>query len=217
MKNFRITILILILVVLLVVIALPAAAADLLELALIEHGAMPLRSREPLPPRLSETFEYYDVQGQCSDDLRRQLRQNGIPWSDGKKYDSVTEWEVRWDYGYAHGQHSCSVDAFSVTVDIRYRYPRWQHGADAPAALVKKWDAYMRNLVDHETLHRYQVEERVLELNQAVAALPPAVSCADLDVMVRNLCRDKMKELRQDQERYDLFSGHGAAQGAVFR
>lgn len=169
-----------------------------------------------LPPKVTETFEYYEITGECEADLRRQMKQKGVLWRDGRRYDALTDWELKWDYGYIRSQGSCSVDSFSVDVDIVYRYPTWTAGENAPVDLVFKWGDYFQKLVDHEALHRYQVVEAAAELSRAVSQLPPAATCAELDYAIQCLCNEKIRLLHEDQERYDAVSGHGAAQGAVF-
>lgn len=206
-------------VVLLVTLsASTSGAEDLLNVASLPHHSPLASEGRCAPPLVSETVEFYEVEGTCEKDLRQQLRRNGIVWNDGRKYDSITDWEMKWDYGYLRTPGSCSVDSFRVNVDIRSRYPRWAKGSDsAPADLADKWETYLQNLMDHEALHRYHVVESAKEISRAVAELPPAQSCRELDHQIRCLCSDKIKELREYQERYDNLSGHGAAQGAVFR
>ncbi|MDH4161987.1 MAG: DUF922 domain-containing Zn-dependent protease [Nitrospirota bacterium] len=167
-------------------------------------------------PKIKESVEYYEITGTCENDLRRQMKQNGNIRVAGGKYDALTDWELKWDYGYNNGKGSCSVDSFSVDVNIVYRYPKWITAENAPPELVTKWRAYLQSLMDHESLHSYQVVQAADELTHAVSMLPPAATCEELDRAVRCLCDEKVKQLQDDQERYDRVSGHGAAQGAVF-
>jgi predicted secreted Zn-dependent protease len=88
---------------------------------------------------------------------------------------------------------------------------------DAPDRLVEKWDGYLQNLIKHEEGHRDMAVEASAEFTRAVAALPPAPTCDELDHNVRTLSRAIMKKLNADQKEYDACTCHGATQGAVFQ
>ncbi len=168
-------------------------------------------------PVVIEKYEYYEVSGGCEKDLQCQMRQKGITWNDGKKYDSATSWHVKWDYGYDRGPQACSVDSFRVVVEIIFHYPKWVRTSDAPQPLVNKWDDYMKNLITHEKGHRDMAVEAAVELSRTVAELPPALTCAELDREVRALSRARMNKLNDDERAYDAATNHGYTQGAVFR
>jgi predicted secreted Zn-dependent protease len=194
----------------------PAAAEDTIKLASLNKGLPVLKQSRIVTPTVKETYEYYEIKGDCENDLQSQLRQHGTRWSDGKTYDSVTSWHVTWDYGYDRTADACSADSFKATVEITYRYPRWVGVGDAPGRLVEKWDGYLQNLIKHEEGHRDMAVEASTEFTRAVAALPPAPTCAELDHNVRTLSRAIMKKLNADQKEYDIATCHGATQGAVF-
>ena len=169
-----------------------------------------------IPPVVKETYEYYEIRGNSEDALRSELCRNGCKWKDGKTYDSVTNWHVKWDYDYDQAPQTCSADSFRAVVDITFRYPKWVRTDDVPPSLAAKWESYMTNLVEHETGHRDMAVEAAAELSRAVADLPPAPTCADLDRMVRSLCHERMRKLNSDAQSYDEITRHGTAQGAAF-
>ncbi len=179
---------------------------------------LPLRKKTvAVTPVVTEKYEYYEVGGSCEKDLQCQMRQKGITWYDGKKYDSATSWHVKWDYGYDRGPQTCSADSFRVVVEIIFRYPKWVRTGDVPQPLVNKWDDYMKHLIMHENGHRDMAVEAAAELSRAVAELPPAPTCAALDREVRALSRARMNRLSDDERAYDAATNHGYTQGAVFR
>lgn len=169
-----------------------------------------------VPPSVTEKYEYYEISGDCEKDLRGQMRQNGVTWNDGKKYQSLTIWHVTWDYDYDRTPQACVADSFRAKVEIIFRYPRWVRSDAAAPSLVEKWDEYMRHLTVHENGHRDMAVAAAAELSRAVAALPPATTCAELDRRVRALCRVRMQKLSEDERGYDETTGHGKTQGAVF-
>jgi predicted secreted Zn-dependent protease len=169
-----------------------------------------------IPPVVKEVYEYYEVCGCCETDLKGELKQKCITWKDGRKYDALTSWKMKWDYGHNRAGETCSADSFTVTVNVRYHLPKWVKPADAPRELVEKWEGYTKNLMTHENGHRDRAVDAATELTKAVTELPPAPTCAELDRSVNILSRAQMRKLDEEQLRYDKDTRHGAAQGALF-
>ncbi len=168
------------------------------------------------PPVVNEKYEYYEVCGCSEKDVRCDLQKKCITWKDGKKYDSVTDWKVKWNYGHARTPGACTADSFLVTVDVVFHLPKWVRNGDAPQPLVEKWENYLAKLLAHEKGHRDRAVEAATGLEQAVAELPPARTCTELDREVQTLCHVRMAKLIEDQKAYDSATAHGATQGAVF-
>jgi len=167
-------------------------------------------------PVVREKHELYEVTGCGEIELRDQMTRQGTAWSDGKKYDSVTSWHVTWDYEHYRSLQSCSTEAFQATAEITIRYPRWVRTDDAPQELADKWDGYLASLIEHEKGHSDMVVKAVEDLTRAVALLPAAPTCAELDLLVRSLCHKRMAKLNDEAKEYDAATLHGAEQGAVF-
>ena len=168
-------------------------------------------------PIVTEKHAYYEALGHCEKDAQCRMRRKGIAWSDGKKYDSTTNWHVTWKYGYNRTLDACSVDSFRVFVEITFLYPRWVPGGDTTGDLTDRWEAYIKNLVTHENGHRDLAVEAAAKLARAVAELPPSPTCVDVDREVRALSRVRMDMLNDDEKEYDTATNHGYTQGAVFR
>jgi predicted secreted Zn-dependent protease len=168
------------------------------------------------PPRVIEKYEYYEIRGNSETELRCQMTKNGCRWADGKKYDSLTSWQWRWDLGSDTASRTCTADSVRVTLDVSFRFPKWIASGDAPRPLVDKWDRYMRNLIRHEEGHRDMALEATADFARAVAGLPPVASCEDLDREVRALSRAMMAQLNADENEYDAATDHGSTQGALF-
>jgi predicted secreted Zn-dependent protease len=169
-----------------------------------------------VPPVVNEKTEYYEVCGGCEKDVQSELQEKCIKLANGKKYDSVTNWKVKWDYGHSQAAQTCTAESFVVTVDIVYRLPKWVRTGEAPQTLVEKWDRYMENLMMHEKGHRDRAMASAVELTRLVAELPPARTCAELDRVVNTLCRARLDKLIEVQKKYDDDTCHGVLQGAEF-
>ncbi len=187
-----------------------------INLASVDRGVYAEKNNSSMPPLVTEHYEYYDVSGDNEKALRCDMSKNGCRWNDGKKYDSITTWRIKWHYDYDRGPQTCCAESFTASIDIIFRYPKWVQGDGAPQSLVDKWDSYMKNLVTHENGHRDMAVRAAEELSCAVAALPPASSCAELDRNVRALYSEQMRKLSADERSYDDATNHGLTQGAFF-
>lgn len=192
------------------------AAEGRFDVASIDKDIHPGIQNRVVAPVVTEKYEYYEIRGNSEKELRGQMCRNGCTFKDGEKYDSVTTWRWKMDYGYDRAPRACTADSFKVALEISYRYPKWVPADGAPQPLVDKWEVYMKNLVTHENGHRDMAVEAATELSRAVAALPPAASCAELDREVRALSRERMQKLNADEKDYDETTLHGKTQGAVF-
>lgn len=192
------------------------AAQDTVVIASLAKDTHLLKIKPSVLPKVTEKYEYYEVTGSSEQELRCDMNQNSCRWDDGKKYDSVTSWRMKWNYDYNRAPQSCTAASFKAAVEVVFRYPKWVHASGVPQPLVAKWDNYMKNLTRHENGHRNMAVEAAAELSQAVAKLPPAQNCADLDREVQTLCRLRMKKLNDDEKAYDVSTKHGLMQGAIF-
>lgn len=165
---------------------------------------------------VTEQYEYYPIAGTTETELRQQMTTNGIKWDDGKTYDALTTWNVKWDYDYNCGTLGCVAGDFNATVAITFRYPSWQPTDLAPVTLVEKWDGYMHNLIFHENGHRDMAVQETQDLAAAIAQLPPAPSRRELDRAIEALANTRMAQLNVDERNYDADTIHGTTQGAVF-
>jgi predicted secreted Zn-dependent protease len=169
-----------------------------------------------VPPIVKEKYEYYEICGCNEKDVQCELKQKCIIWPDGKKYDSVTSWKVKWDYGHNRTPQACSTNSFIVTVEVVFHLPKLVRTGNSPKPLLEKWDTYIDNLIKHEYGHRDRVVEAATEITRAVKELPPARTCAELDREVQALSQERMQKLDEEQEEYDAASKHGQKQGAIF-
>ncbi len=204
------------LILLMSVTASISVASDTVDFASVEKNDHLRMIKHPATPIVTEKYEYYEVQGVNESQLRCDMNHNSCKWDDGKKYDSVTSWRVKWDYDHDRTPQSCAAASFKATVEVVFRYPKWVHEDGVSPSLVDKWNNYMKNLTVHENGHRDMAVEAVAELTRAVTELSAAPNCSDLDREVRALCRLKMKKLNEDEKAYDVRTKHGLTQGAIF-
>jgi predicted secreted Zn-dependent protease len=169
-----------------------------------------------ISPIVKEEYEFYEITGNSEKDLLCQITEKGCTWKDGRKYTSVTSWNITWNYGYTRASQGCRADSFIATVEISFRYPKWARADDAPQPLVGSWETYLEKLIIHENGHRDIAVKAAAGLTRAVAELPAAPSCADVDRELQALCRERITELNMAEMEYDEATNHGTMQGAIF-
>lgn len=200
----------------LIVVMLASGAAAARENGPVQGHVAEYKRNNVLDPVHNEKYEYYEVCGCSEKDLQCDLTSKAIKCADGKKYDSVTNWKVKWDYDYNREGKTCSTRSFRVTVDIVFHLPKWARDVNAPLHVVDKWDSYIKNLLIHEIGHRDRALEAARDLTHTIAQLPPAGNCADLDREVNNISRARLKRLIAEQAEYDEATNHGRTQGVMF-
>ncbi len=188
------------------------AAEDGGRVASVDRSSL----KNVIAPVVVEKNVYYAIQGGSEQELRSQMCRNGCTWSDGRIYDSVTDWHVTWDYGYSKTSNACSPDSFKVTVEITYHYPKWVYSEAPPPALVEKWESYLKKLAVHETGHRDIALQAAAELTRSIDAMEPLPTCGEIDRKIREISRMHLKQLKADSDAYDAETRHGATQGVVF-
>lgn len=199
----------------LVALFLCGAGAPTSGLAADDAGGRPAAPKV-VAPVVQETTERYPVAGNCEKDLSEQLARKATCRPDGRKYDSQVKWKVGWAFDHERAAGACSPEGFRLTVNMTTSLPDWVDRATAPEPLMFKWDVYLQSLERHEQGHRAIVLRAAEELSRAIAALPPASSCKELDRRVNQVCRTRLARLAEEQDGYDAETEHGRVQGALF-
>ncbi len=68
----------------------------------------------------------------------------------------------------------------------------------------------------HENEHVDKVIQAAEELTRAIEEMPAATTCAELDREIRELSKNRLKQLEKEQDGYDAETSHGCTQGALF-
>ena len=167
-------------------------------------------------PEIIITNDYYDIEGRTAAELREQMDRNGVLWTNGNTYDAYTGWNVKWNYRYRVTDHECSIESVATILNVEFRLPRWIDHADGPAALKRKWAAYMQALRRHEEGHKNIGVKAAAEIERSIAELEPAGNCDDLAETANALGRRIISEYAATEKEYDAQTNFGEAQGAVF-
>ncbi|HEX5600830.1 MAG TPA: DUF922 domain-containing Zn-dependent protease [Hyphomicrobiaceae bacterium] len=198
-------------------VALVLTVAFAAAMALIGLGpggsAAPTSSMEM--SKAQETIKYYDVRGSTIEELRREVYSRGPYDSTGQRFAGWAEWRIRWWFDREQVPQGCKISRAVTETDIEYTLPRWVDADNAQPELRERWNRFLEALTLHEQGHGELARALAAEIEFAIRNLPPEPTCEELDRKVNELANRMILEDRT-QEAYDLVTGHGQTQGAVF-
>ncbi len=166
-------------------------------------------------PAVTVETHYYAIVGTSERELRQQMHRFG-PKDSGGAYDAYTRWYVRWRYDYKQDGNQCDIARVATSVEVTFTLPDWKNFREAPNELQHKWRSYMRALKEHEDGHKAIGVAAAAEIEEAIAAMPSAASCADLSRNANAIGERIINKRRLQEREYDVHTQHGATQGAVF-
>jgi len=178
--------------------------------------AIPMLGPAAAEPRVTETFNYYDVSGSTAQELRADLNRNGPLDKDGKHFDAITRWHIRWRYNYQTGGNECAIAKVSTTVDVAITFPRLSETAAIPASVRQAFTAYTEKLLVHEKGHAQNAIDTAKRIEDGIVALGPQGACSDLGRTANSLGYSLIAAANQWDIDYDRRTRHGATQGARF-
>ena len=182
----------------------------------VEHNQFPQAKHElPSQVQVKEKFDYYEIDGSTTDELRAQMKRNGTAWNDGKVYAALTTWDIHYHYDITPTNGGYVLSAINTTVDVVIHLPKLVPSAKTPVQLISTWNSYLQHLKTHEFGHRDIAIGIGKDIYQSLAALGSSTSKSELDREAQDLVKAKFKRLKEDQIAYDQETRHGKEQGAV--
>jgi len=167
-------------------------------------------------PAITTTHNYYTITGSTASQLRQQMNQLGPVQANGKRFDAITRWHVRWSYRYAIHNSRCQITTNQVRAEIAITLPQWRSPARVSGTLVQQWQRYITALQHHENGHRDHGIGAARDVVKALKTFPAYPTCPQLAssadaAMLRIIERYSRKDVE-----YDRLTNHGATQGARF-
>jgi predicted secreted Zn-dependent protease len=150
---------------------------------------------------------YYQIYGTTETELRSEMDQKGPVAYDGFKGDALTAWDFRWKWS-GYGTSVCNLSKAKTYNHITLTLPLWDPPDSADPQLVAKWTRYFNALVIHEKGH---VDRAMTHYE----GLLPAIQNATCDT-AEQAAEQVVIDLRAVDHNYDIETGHGASQGAIF-
>jgi predicted secreted Zn-dependent protease len=165
----------------------------------------PIASGGFTPFTTTEHEEYYSVFGNSAAQLRTSINAQR-----GRDYDAFTTWNVHWSVT------TCSSPAWSVSLDVGYRLPKWDPPATTSAVLVSQWQSYRNALECHEYGHGKLGLDCAQRVYDALLALPGNSDCSALSSSANSVFDLVLADCRARELKYDADTNHGATMGAIF-
>lgn len=150
--------------------------------------------------KLSIVTNYYNIQGLTEGDLRQQMDSLGPTDSYGR-HDAYTTTRTSLE-------SSNKVQFFKL--NVIFTFPKWDNSSSTDPNLNLKWARYIRFLRKHEYGHRDIAIKTAQELNDALYVSGKFVGYnkQKSDGIIN---KNKLQDVN-----YDLSTGHGRTQGAIF-
>lgn len=164
--------------------------------------------------KVRERYLFYDIAGRNTEELQRQMRDNGTKWHDGVVYSAQTTWDIHYSYDVAYVNGRYGVKSADTRVDITYHLPRMvAAGADRELSAV--WEKYLGCLERHEFGHKDLAVKTASEINEILASMPTYANEGELAQEITRRAEEKFKRLKEIQVEYDAETRHGETQGAI--
>ncbi len=164
-------------------------------------------------PQITESTEYYDIQGRTTADLGREMNEKGIR-EGSQTHAGRTRWNIKWRYHYQDAGADCRLESVEVTLDIHYEMPRWVHHEAVPAEVIQKWESYYAALEAHEKGHADHGREAAQEIENAIYSTGSGTPCSEFNAKADAAGNAILDRYRQIEIDYDAETKHGRTQGA---
>lgn len=195
-------------------LAAAAAAATVFAGACVQkHPENP--ALDAFPPGISGATDvtYYDVHGRTAQELVGEMRRLG-PKTTAGSFFGETQSPMKWTWRTKSNGTNCTLTSVQVSMRSDITLPRWTPPADAPQTLVDQWKQFLDALALHEIGHKDISARSARDIQRGLESLN--TFCSSLSNDAKRLTDAIVLRSRQEQERYDAETRHGATQGAVF-
>jgi predicted secreted Zn-dependent protease len=154
--------------------------------------------------RIETKIIEYDARGATAEEVNASLYAFGPIDINGYKAWATTAWDPRWVFWYEPRGKKCVVIAVTVTAVITIRMPRLPDATKMQPKLKRAFDAFMKNLMQHERGHERLMRGGVRKIEKGIRSLPPQASCREVDRKANAFGAKVMKEVDQANRAYDV-------------
>ena len=173
------------------------------------------RPRERAPVVRTElTAQSYAVGGGTADEVLRSLLDNG-PRTDGDVFFGLTEAAIDLRYDAVAARVGCEVRDVEVVLGLTITLPEWMPPPGTDPELARDWGRFRRALAAHEDRHRQIAVDGAGALYKAVAGLH-RTTCEQANEEARRRLERLEIEIAAAHRRFDVETGHGRTEGAVW-
>ena len=157
----------------------------------------------------------YPIVGNDIDELRDRLRaQLNLDAAAGGH--ALTRSEIQVGYDFERSGGKCTLIQAQIVLDVTTVLPSWHPNQPVPAALRHQWQQVSMALDTHERGHADHALAASEALRHQLAQLPAtAPSCREIESAAQRILFRVMTHLKFRDQRYDMRTQFGSAQGAV--
>ncbi len=166
---------------------------------------------------VDEVFNYYDVHGATSAEIRRSINTKRLAGAGSEQFDAQTRWSLAVDYEFAVNGDHCAINNASISVHIDYRMPRWGGSKAATTTVRNAWERYFERLLAHEKHHGEITKVAAAELHEQLLAVKTPVgagsdsACPAFISSIDRLVTRMDRQINRMQADFDRRTGHGAS------
>lgn len=154
----------------------------------------------------------YTVTGDTEFEILASLRAQAK--ASGKEYFAEVHSALRWHAEYTTpGAGGCRMARLAIQAVTRTTLPHWTPSPRAPAALRRKWQAFIAAGRVHEKGHHDNAVRAARETGEALRGLR-AEDCPALTREAQRQVDAIEQRYKAINEEYDRQTGHGKTQGA---
>ena len=146
---------------------------------------------------IEENTEYYNIEGKTVRQLSEQMRRKGPPHDDGDHAIAVTKTRIRPGYSVRETADGCSIASINTVIEVTIVYPEWVNQHEAPRKVQYAWDAFMREVVDHEDQHSAYASDAAYALDNDLGFLEGVMPCDDLKRRAQRIIKGHFDELER--------------------
>ncbi len=174
----------------------------------------------PAPGMLDESISLkiitktYNIEGQTSQQLRKQMQERGPIDLYGVRRFGECRWKVWWDWPDQNKLLHVKVYARATLT-----FPKWEESDGSESSdpeLRKKWENFLTRMRAHERQHLHHLIKllpNVRDQINAAALTNPALTRKQANKIAQTVLR-KIRQLDRD---YDLRTQNGKLEGVVLR
>lgn len=146
---------------------------------------------------------YYDIKGTTFSELDQQILLHGPTVKGVGKALAATNIKMEPNIRFSRLNGKCRLTKIRVKVKARVTLPRLTNRKNLTKKLRNAWNNLEEYARLHEAVHVAIADHHALEIEKALAALPPAEDCEKLRTNAQDLAATLLEKHQQEQLRFD--------------
>ncbi len=146
---------------------------------------------------------YYQISGQTTAALDREIRQKGPRIDGGRHAVAVARIKMVPNVTFTNTTAGCRITKAKVAVQAAVTLPQWKGRKTASRELGQAWDNIERYTRLHEAVHVAIAFRFAKQIEDDLVALPAQAKCAQTRVIARRIIDDHLDKHDKMQKKFD--------------